>query len=247
MLKKTLLLFATLLLMVAPSQVHAGDDPLLFSAEEMAHAYRYQQQLGARLRHPLKPEECWYDKKEFTASFQGRKFSAPCKFVTETTRHLREAREWGVVRYLFPLDAYHANLGVPLEVWQRKYKDLPTEQLLPAFLKEPTLAAWYQTSGYVDPERVGHATVPALWGANRTIMGFYDKRPIDIFPPSFPGSVVYQPKEYRWIDGFIFLAHSLGDLQLFAKGKVMMFDISFDSDRAGEFPSNAVNVSTRSR
>lgn len=235
-----------LLLMLIGTRVQAGDDPLLFTREEMAEAYRYQQYLGARLHRPLNPEDCFYGKTEFIATFQGREFSAPCKFIRGTIRHLKEALGSGVVKYLFPLDAGHASLGVPLAIWEAKYKRLPTEELLPAFLKEPKLAALYQTSGYLDAGTSGNPAPRDSWGTYRTIVGFYDGRPSEISPPRTRGTIPFQPEDYRWINGFVFLASSLGELQLFVNGTFVSFDIAFDNDR-GEVRSVPVDVSAVSK
>ena len=56
-----------LALAVHEGSSHAGDDPWFFTAHEIAKAYKYQQQFGARLLNPLKPEQCWYGRKEFKA------------------------------------------------------------------------------------------------------------------------------------------------------------------------------------
>jgi len=52
---------------VFKGQAYSGDDPWFFTPYEIANTHRYQQQLGARLRHPLNPEDCSYGQKEFSA------------------------------------------------------------------------------------------------------------------------------------------------------------------------------------
>lgn len=227
-------------------QAQAADEPLLFTPEQMAEAYRYQQRLGMRLHRALNPEDCLYGRTEFGASFQGRRFSAPCKFVQETIRHLREALELGVVKYLFPPDSGRASLGVPNELWQAKYSKLAAEELLPALLRETSLAALYETSGYVDPDLVGNPGAPGLWGTKRNILGFYDGRPIEISAPRLPGTVASQPEGYRWLNGFVFLAHSLGELHLLADGAFITFDLAFEGETS-EVQSGSLNVSAASR
>ena len=124
------------------------DYPLLkdrwfFTANEIADAYRYQQQFGARLRNPLEAQTCFEGKPEFAASHQGKRFVAPCRFVEETIRQLRDLLESGAAKYLFPLDVDSANLAVPADVYASKYEQLPREEILPALLREPTLVAIY--------------------------------------------------------------------------------------------------------
>jgi hypothetical protein len=86
------------------------DNGWYFTSVEIANAYRYQERFGHRLRHPLKPHGCYYGQSEFIASFQGKEFVAPCRFITESTRQLKQMLENGAARYLFPLDADHAHL-----------------------------------------------------------------------------------------------------------------------------------------
>ncbi len=61
-------------LAASSGQSFAKDDRWFFTANEMADAYRYQQQFGARLRNPLEPQTCLQGKKDFAASYQGRRF-----------------------------------------------------------------------------------------------------------------------------------------------------------------------------
>jgi len=69
-------------LAVGEGRSHAGDDPWFFTAHEIANAYKYQVRFGARLGNPLKPEQCSYGQKDFPASYQGRPFAAPCRFIS---------------------------------------------------------------------------------------------------------------------------------------------------------------------
>jgi hypothetical protein len=62
-------------------QSFAKDDPWFFTAKEIASAYRYQQQFGARLHNPMEPKGCLHGRMEFAASSQGRRFVAPCRFI----------------------------------------------------------------------------------------------------------------------------------------------------------------------
>jgi hypothetical protein len=73
-------------------------DQWYFTAEEIEVAYRYQQNFGRRLRHPLKPQNCYFGETEFTASFQGKEFFAPCRFIHRTTNHLKVMLENGAAR-----------------------------------------------------------------------------------------------------------------------------------------------------
>jgi hypothetical protein len=243
----TTLVQLALFLLAASSQSFAGDNLLLFNAEEVAHAYRYQQQAGPRLQAPLLAQSCLYGKEEFAASFQGRKFSAPCRFITETIRHLKDSIDSGAVKYLFPLDTSHAILGVPVEVWERKYRDSSIEEMLHGFLKEPELVALYQVAQYVDPESSMQTSGAGIWGKRRNILGFYDGRRIEVLSPASSTAAAYEPQDYKWLAGFNFLTHSLGELQIVVSGVPITFDISFDNDRAIQFPSDPENVATRSQ
>ena len=118
-------------------QSFAKDDLWFFTAKEIADAYRYQQQFGARLHNPLAPEACWHGQMEFAASSQGRRFAAPCRFISETTRQLRELLESGAAKYLFPLDVAYADLAVPADIHEGKYQQLSSAEMLPALLREP--------------------------------------------------------------------------------------------------------------
>ena len=68
----------------------------------------------------------------------------------ETTRHLKEMLAVGAAKYLFPLDADHAHLAIPMELWATKYSKLPSEQILSALLREPQLVALYHTAEHLE-------------------------------------------------------------------------------------------------
>jgi len=206
-------------------------DPWYFSAEGIRTAYRYQQSFGERLRSPVRGRDCLLGKQRFVGSFRGKNFSAPCRFVTETIRHIKEMLVAGAARYLFPLDADHAHLAIPLELWEKKYRWLPKDTLLSALLEEPTLAALYHTAEHlivVDGNTKEGNEEIKKWKERRNVLGFYDGRPIQILPPDPRGFGVGAPASYYTVGGFAFLASPGGELSLFMDGKAIVFDISLD-------------------
>ena len=240
-----LLIATALVITVFKGQAYSGDDPWFFAPNEIANAHRYQQQFGARLRHPLKPEDCSYGQKKFSASYQGKQFAAPCRFIAETIRQLRELLESGVAKYLFPLDVGHADFGVPLDVWNYKYNKLPRENILPALLHEPTLVAVYHTAQHLAPVASNTNSGTSVWGQRRTVIGFYDGRRTEVLPPRSDGALAYMPEGFHWLGGVTLMSHYLGELQFIADETVVMFDMSFDDDRAAASTHSAVNVSAR--
>jgi hypothetical protein len=242
-----LLMATALVIVVFNGQAYSGDDPWFFGPNEIANAHRYQQQFGARLRHPLKPEDCSYGQKEFSASYQGKQFTAPCRFVAETIRQLRELMESGVAKYLFPLDVGHADFGVPLDVWNKNYDKLPREEILPALLRERTLVAVYNTAQHLGPLASKTNSGTSVWGQKRSVIGYYDGRRTKVLPPLSDGTLTYKPEGFHWLGGITLLSHHLGELQFIADETVVMFDMSFDDDRAAAPIDSAVNVSARTK
>lgn len=49
---------AAALLMISTGRAIAGGGTLYFTAQEIEAAYKYQEDHGERLRHPLKPNDC---------------------------------------------------------------------------------------------------------------------------------------------------------------------------------------------
>jgi len=228
-------------------QSFAKDDRWFFTANEMADAYRYQQQFGARLRHPLEPQTCLQGKKDFAASYQGRPFTAPCRFVGETIRQLRELLESGAAKYLFPLDVDSADLAVPADVYVSKYKQLPREEILPALLREPTLVAIYHTAVHLNPEVGNKGSAMSAWGKMRTVAGFYDGRPNQFLSPRSDGGVDVEPAGLVRLGSFTMMSHFLGELTFVANDTVVTFDLSFDNDRAAAPTADVVTMSAAAR
>lgn len=238
---------ATLLLSgISVVQANSDHDPWYFTAEEMEVAYRYQESAGGRPPHPLKGRECLFGKKEFFSSYRGKELLVPCRFINETIRHLKEILEQGAAKYLFPLDADHAHFALPMDIWEKRYSKLPRDKLLTALLEEPALAALYHTAEHllmVDPQSgKGNAEVVA-WREKRNVLGFYDGRSIEILPPHPTGLGVGVPKSYMSFGGFNFLANPRGELTVFLRNKVIVFDITFD---LGDDESNTESLAKKS-
>lgn len=204
-----------------------------FSPQEIAAAYSYQERFGGRLRHPLKPHACYHGESEFAASFQGKKFVAPCRFVTETTRHLKQMLEDGAEHYLFPLDADHAHLSIPRELWVEKYRTLSIGDGLVQLLREPKLIALYHTAEHLmiadlDSDSTSGSTHE--WRAKRNVLGSFDGSRVKILPPLADGTAYDRPEHYANVGTVYFLAHRLGEIVFSAKGRAVSLDISFDED-----------------
>lgn len=205
--------------------------PWFFTAEEIETAYRYQEKFGKGLRYPLHAQDCLLGKKKIVASYYGREFVLPCRFVTETIRHLREILEVGAARYLFPLDLDHAHLGIPKESWESKYRELPGGEIVPRILRDPDLVALYHSAEHltaVDPETGKVDRETQNWIEKRNILGFYDGRSIEILPPHPKGFGVGMPDSYHPYGGFDFLASPRGRLGVFLEDDSIVFDLTLD-------------------
>lgn len=218
----------------------AKDEMWFFTANEIANAYRYQQQFGARLRHPLEPQACFQGKKEFAASYQGRKFNAPCQFIGETIRQVRELLESGAAKYLFPLDVDAADLALPEDLYASKYKQLSREEILPALLREPALMAIYHTGVHLSPEAGDKESGKSAWGKQLTVAGFFDGRPNQVLPRRSDGEIDFQSQKLVRVGSFTMMGHFLGELTFIANGIVVTFDLSFDNDRASAASTDIV-------
>jgi hypothetical protein len=232
---------SVLILAAFSGQAFAGsDDPWFFTADEIASAYRYQQQFGARVRNPLDPQACFRGEKEFSALYQGNRFAAPCRFVNETVRQLRELLETGAAKYLFPLDVAGADLALPSEVYASKYKNLPREEILPALLREPSLVAVYYTAVHLSPE-------DGAQGKNRAVAGFFDGQSNRILPLGSDGRVDYDSQKLIRVGGLSIMAHFLGEITFVPKDGAVTFDLSFESDRAAENSADVAAVRSPAR
>jgi hypothetical protein len=207
-----------------------ASDSWYFTASEIEIAYRYQQHFGRRLNHPLKPQDCYYGKAEFTAEYQGKTFLAPCVFIQHTTRHLKTMLESGSARYIFPLDVDHAHLAVPTDLWRAKYRQLTFGELLPRVLREPSLVAFYHTAEHLGRVNASRSSTINDWKAQRNVLGFFDGQPSKVLTPHPDGSGHERMENYRLVITVSFLAHWLGEIPLSASGKAHAFDISFEDN-----------------
>jgi len=209
-----------------------------FTSEEITAAYQYQQNYGERLRAPLRATDCAFRDGEFTTFYRGARFRVPCRFITEVTRHLKQMLDVGAARYLFPLDADHAHLGVPKDAWDKKYKHLPLEEIFPALVRDPDLVALYHTAEHLRVTDRTNGAVNAdakAWQEKRNVLGYFDGRPITILPPHANGQGASMPQDYYSYSGFTFLASPRGELFLTRGLNVITFDVAFDADHNEEF------------
>ena len=138
-------------------------------------------------------------------------------------------------KYLFPLDADHAHLAIPVPLWDEKYSKLPSDELLPLLLRESALVALYHTAEQLmisDPKSGRIHQRAKDWKAKRNVLGFFDGRSLKILPSRPDGSAREKPEYYETAATIYFLGHRLGELVLSARGKAFPFDMSFDEDFA---------------
>jgi hypothetical protein len=226
-----LLLEVSILLLQSATLTASPYDTWFFTAEEIDAAHQYQENYGERLRNPLPARDCMFGPNEITAKHNGTQFFIPCRFITEATRHLREMLAVGAAKYLFPLDADHAHLAIPIELWATKYSKLPAEQVLPALLRETQLVALYHTAEHLeiaDPKTGAVNEAAKAWKEKRNVLVFFDGRPIRILPPHPAGHGVGLPTGYNSYGGFNFLANPRGELCIFHNNKVVTFDVSLE-------------------
>ena len=94
----TLVLGASILLLQSATLTASPYDTWFFTAEEIEAAHQYQENYGERLRNPLRARDCMFGQNEITAKHNGTQFFVPCRFIMETTRHLREMLAMGAAR-----------------------------------------------------------------------------------------------------------------------------------------------------
>jgi hypothetical protein len=228
------LAFATVIDLIVITGALADDifNKWFFTAESIEAAYRYQEDYGERIRNPLRAKECLFGGAEFVAPYRGGDLIVPCRFVTETVRHIKEMIVAGAARYLFPLDANHAHLGIPIETWE-KYKSLPPKRVLQNILRDPGLVALYHTAEHLkvpdDQADTDNSDVKS-WIDKRNVLGFFDGRPNKILTPDPRGYGVDMPDGYWPYSGFEFLASPMGELFVFVGNKTITFDIGLEDD-----------------
>jgi hypothetical protein len=210
---------------------YAQADPWLVTANEMEIAYKYQVNFGQRLLHPLNPANCLYNNGEVVASYRGKQILVPCRFINETTRHLKELVQTGAAKYFFPLDVDRADLAVPVELWESKYSRVPLDEILPALLSEKSLMAVYRTAAHlsiVNPQNGDIDPVAKAWKEKSHFLAFYNGRPATISPPQPEGRGMIEPQGYRTAASVYFVAHRLGELVFMVDERVFVLDLSFD-------------------
>ena len=234
-----LLLGVNILVLRSAALAASPYDTWFFTAEEVEAAHQYQENYGERIRNPLPARDCMFGQNEITAKYNGTQFFVPCRFIMETTRHLKEMLAVGAAKYLFPLDADHAHLAIPMELWATKYSKLPSEQILSALLREPQLVALYHTAEHLeisDPKTGAVNEAAKAWKEKRNVLAFFDGRPIRILPPHPAGHGVGMPAGYNSYGGFNFLANPRGELFIFHNNKVVTFDVSLELEDEADRP-----------
>ena len=234
-----IVVFVEMLILTSGLQAQLSAESRRFTPREIETAYEYQVAFGQRMYHPIKAQQCFVGKPEFVAPHQGKEISLPCHFVLETKRHLNEILKRGAARYLFSLDTHHARLAVPQAIWEKKFRNVPGDQLLPTLLREPSLVAIYFTAERLAPvdQETGKVKLAANWRQSpRRVLGPYDGRPVVVLPYQPLPAGAADPEHYRSAGDFYFVGHWLGDLEMNVGGKAVTFDISFDDTGSENVP-----------
>jgi hypothetical protein len=143
--------------------------------------------------------------------------------------------ENGAARYLFPLDADHAHLAVPVELWRKKYSHSYGAQLLPQILHDPALIALYHTAEHLsvtDSTGSPIATQIKRWKAKRNVLGFYDGRPVRILPPPPDGAADERLDSTKLLPVSSFSPIGWRKSR-FRRQASRIFDLSFDDELGG--------------
>jgi len=204
-----------------------------FTAAEIGAAYQYQESYGGRMRNPLPAFSCMTGNADFVATYRGVPVRVSCQFVNQVMRHLKDMLDIGAARYLFPLDADHAHLAVPADVWVEKYDKLSSAQLMVALLREPKLVALYHTAEHLEPDAKAtgiHDAGVRRWRERRNVLGYFDGRPLQILPPHPEGFGVGLPDGLVAYGGFNFLASQRGELMILQAQRAIAFDVSLEME-----------------
>ena len=223
----------SLVLGASIAAAQSAGDSWYFSAAEIGSAYQYQENYGGRMRNALPAFSCMTGKADFAATIHGVPVRVNCRFVNQVTHHLKGMLDIGAARYLFPLDADHAHLAVPADVWSEKYEKLSAAQLMPALLNEPKLVALYHTAEHLEPEaRIKGSEDIAVrrWREQRNVLGYFDGRPLQVLPPHPEGFGVGLPDGLVSYGGFNFLASPRGELMIVQGQRVISFDVSVEME-----------------
>ena len=223
------------LLSISTGETACRNNPPSLTANQTEIASGYRGQFGQPLSPHLKAVDCFSGRTEFVASFHGKTFLAPCRFITETTRHLKEISESEGGNSVFRLYADHCHLAVTSEVWEKKYRKLSNDEILPVMLRDPSLVAIYHGAcslPIVERKTAEGTPKTKERDKKRQVIGFYDGRAMENLPSLKHGAGLDQAQHYRLFTWFHISAHPFGELAFSAKGTSIAFDISFENDVA---------------
>jgi hypothetical protein len=213
----------------------AGDVRLTISATLIADGDDARS--GKRLSRRLNPAACFSGSTEFVASWRGKQFVAPCRFIHETIGHLRAVSDLGGVQPRYPLHTDHVHLAVPAELWEEKYYGGPEDESFSTLLRESRLVAVYHANDALtlaDSEEAEADANKRRPYVNRQVLGYYDGRVIEILP----ARVNALANRYRSVGWFYFLPRGSDEPTAFSPSESVGFDISFDHDLTIELRSD---------
>lgn len=221
------LMVIAVLLNIAPALADCRRSPLPGPNEPVEH----QQSLSTPLSPERKPIPCAASETDFVLSAQGRTFLAPCRFITETTRHLHEILRSKSVASISAI--HHIHLGVADEAWNTTYRDMPAANALPALLRDPALVAIYHSACETLPVDDNRAAKNPR-DINRTLhfAGFYDGRPIARLPHSKSGPEADRPQYYHLFTWIYLLVHPGGAVKFVDGEENVALEFHIDTDSA---------------
>ena len=184
--------------------------------------------------------DCFSGGAEFVAPVQGRRFLAPCRFITQTAEHLKKILKSEGAKQPFALDVDHAHLAVAAETWDEKYRNMHRDDILPVLLRDTSLVAIYHSVCHTPIADRKHAGT-----TGPTFVGFYDGRSIEQLPSRKAGSDPAHAQYYRTFAWFYTSVNKSGELVLSTKDQSAAIDIFFDDEDPPVPVPDIVSVSTR--
>jgi len=206
-------------------------DPWHFTLQEIESAYKFQTRFGQRLPNAIRSLPCNLGKREVVSSYQGTEITVPCGFIRQISKQLRELIETGSAKYLFALDVDRANLAVPSDLWETKYRKLPSDSVLSDLLREPSLIALYHSGAYLsvaDPVTGQVNREAKAWQDKSNVIGYFNGRAPTILPPDPSGLAPADPDGFRTVATIYFQAFWLGESLFTVNGRPVSFDFSFN-------------------
>lgn len=203
-----------------------------FALDEMEEIYEVEYRQSDRLQNFIR-----YENGKYLSQCDTKPTEIPGQFVKTTLELLNQLLERKHAKYLFRLDTFHGHFFVAERQFEKKYRNLNTEQMMSVLVNDDSLGVLFHCAEHMalrNPPQTGIIDKEAQeLIEQRNIIGWYGSKSMEIVRPeknnlvgSGKSNTATIPRGFHGVGSITFMANINGEFSIKHAGQTIRLDIS---------------------